>query len=197
MSIVRFFPPLIITASLLLQACAPVPPQDPVERVEVESKPEPEPEPELTLNLPAEKYACVEQDVYDYTPLERGFTSLAAGQYIEAVQHFQRYQRLEDTVTANVEAGVGIAYISMLPSSPFYDTDEARKSYRLLRQVSVQGLELHEQTLLMRQSLETFLKMERALIELGNDNASLKKDLKKREEALKRLRELTLGQPGG
>jgi tetratricopeptide (TPR) repeat protein len=188
LSIVRFVPPLIISTSLLLQACAPVPPQDPVVAEEVEV------EPELTLNLPGEKYACVEQDVYDYTPLERGFTSLAAGEYIEAVQHFQRYQRLDDTVSANIEAGIGIAYISMLPASPFYDTAEARKSYRKLRQVPVQGLELHEQTLLMRQSLETFLKMERIIVELDNDNVGLKKDLKKREEALRRLRELTLGQ---
>lgn len=188
MSIVRFFPPLILIASLLLQACASVRPSEPAASVDVE------PEPELTLNLPVEKNACVAQDVYDYTPLERGFTSLAAGEYIEAVQHFQRYQRLESTVSANMEASIGIAYVSMLPASPFYDTEEARKSYRQLRKVPIQDLDLHEQTLLMRQSLETFLKMERALIDLGEDNARLKKDLKKREEALRRLRELTLGQ---
>jgi tetratricopeptide (TPR) repeat protein len=196
LSIVRFFPPLIITGSLLLQACAPVTPQSSVAEPQVEPQVEPGDKPELALNLPGEKYACVEQDVYDYTPLERGFTSLAAGEYIEAVQHFQRYQRLESSESANIEAGIGIAYISMLPASPFYDTEEARKSYRRLRQVPVENLDLHEQTLLMRQSLETFLKMERALIDLGNDNATLKKDLKKREEALKRLRELTLGQTG-
>ena len=57
-------------------------------------------------------------------------------------------------------------------------------------------MELHQQTLLMRQSLETFLQLERENRELESANKGLQKDLEKREEALKRLRELTLGQTG-
>jgi hypothetical protein len=153
--------------------------------------------PELTLNLEEKKCSCVEQTVLDYTPLERGFTALALGQYIEAVQHFQRYQRLEKSPTADLEASIAIAYVSILPASPFYDVHEARKSYRRIREIPIDRMELHEQTLIMRQSLETFLVMERKIVEVNKDNASLKADLEKREKALKRLRELALGQKGG
>jgi len=37
--------------------------------------------------------------------------------------------------------------------------------------------------------------LERQIVNLGAENAALSADLEKREEALKRLRELTLGQP--
>ncbi len=77
-----------------------------------------------------------------------------------------------------------------------FDPDEARKSFRDLRKVDWQSMELHQQTLLMRQSLETFLLVERQNRELQDANRGLRKDLEKREEALKRLRELTLGQTG-
>jgi hypothetical protein len=176
----------VIAASLLLQACGTVP----VEEVPVE----PRVVPELILNLPEQNADCVEQTVMDFTPLERGFTALAQGEHIEAVQHFQRYQRLEKSPEADLEAGIAIAYISILPTSAFYDTEAARKSYRQIRKELPANIQLHEQTLLMRQSLDTFLLMERKIVELTRDNASLTVDLEKRERALKRLRELALGQ---
>jgi hypothetical protein len=179
---------VLIAAGLLAQGCSTAP---------VEQPPgEPEQVPELTLNLEEEECSCVEQTVLDYTPLERGFTALAVGEHIEAVQHFQRYLRLEKTKEAELEASIGIAYISILPDSPFYNTAEARKSYRQIRQIPIDGMDLHEQTLLMRQSLETFIMMERRIIELDEDNVTLKENLEKREAALKRLRELALGQKG-
>lgn len=189
----RLISSAVLAASLLLQACSTAP----VEEAPTEPARVPEEVPELTLNLPDGSCVCEEAPKEDYTFLERGFTSLAAGEHIEAVQHFQRYQRLEKTPEAELEAGIAIAYISILPNSPFYDTEEARKSYRRLRVQPTEGMEMHQQTLLMRKSLETFLQMERKMIELGEDNAKLEKSLKKREEALKRLRELTLGQSGG
>ncbi|MFK8049292.1 MAG: hypothetical protein AB8B81_12770 [Halioglobus sp.] len=152
------------------------------------------PVPELTLNLPEQSADCVQQTNMDFTPLDRGFTALAAGQHIEAVQHFQRYMRFEKGEEAEFEASIAIAYISILPSSPFYDTEAARKSYRQLRKRPIDRLKLHEQTLLMRQSLETFLAMERRNIELSEDNEALATNLEKREVALKRLRALALGQ---
>lgn len=183
----RLFASVAIALILLLQGCATAPVE------EVPAEPESEPVPELTLNLEEEDCSCVEQTVHDFTPLERGFTSLALGEHIEAVQHFQRYQRLEKSPEADLEASIGIAYISILPASPFYDPDEARKSYRKIRLIPIDDLQLHEQTLLMRQSLETFLLMERKIVGLEEDNVTLKENLEKREEALKRLRELTLG----
>ncbi len=153
--------------------------------------------PELTLNLPEENCDCVERTVMDYTPLERGFTALAVGEFIEAVQHFQRYQRLEKSPQARLESSIAIVYVSILPASPFYDAYEARKSYRRIREISIEGMALHEQTQIMRQSLETFLLMERKIVELTDDNITLRENLEKREEALKRLRALALGQKGG
>lgn len=171
---------------VLLSGCGTVPHSvEPVDSASV---------PELTLNLPEQSGDCVQQTNLDFTPLDRGFSALAAGQHIEAVQHFQRYLRFEKGEAAEFEANIAIAYISILPSSPFYDTEAARKSYRQLRKRPIERLQLHEQTLLMRQSLETFLAMERRNIELNEDNETLATNLAKREVALKRLRALALGQ---
>ena len=57
-------------------------------------------------------------------------------------------------------------------------------------------MRLHQQSLLMRQSLETSSALERKVTELEDSNAILRDELEKREEAIKRLRELTLGQRG-
>jgi hypothetical protein len=48
----------------------------------------------------------------------------------------------------------------------------------------------------MRQSLLNLLELQDKIDELKGNNKTLKEDLKKREEALKRLRELTLSQKG-
>ena len=47
----------------------------------------------------------------------------------------------------------------------------------------------------MQQALESFVLMERHVADLENRATMLREDLEKREQALKRLRELTLGQP--
>jgi len=179
----------ILVASVYLAACETFP---------VGSEPdEPTPVPELTLNLPDEKtFTCVEEVTEDYTFLEKGFSALAQGDHIEAVQHFQRYQRLEKSATAEWESSIAIAYISMLSSSPFYDAEAARKSYRKLKQEYADDMQVHDKTLIMAQSLESFVVMDRHIADLENNNATLKEDLEKREEAIKRLRELTLGQKG-
>lgn len=153
--------------------------------------------PELTLNLPSQQQcACVPQEQADYTFLEKGFKELLDGEYIDAVQHFQRYQRLEASPRAQLEAGIAIAYVSMLPRSPFYDPEAARSSFKDLREKNAKELKVHEMTRMMRQSLLNFLVLEDHIEDLENSNTTLKEDLKKREEALKRLRELTLGQKG-
>ena len=117
-------------------------------------------------------------------------------EYRPPEQHFQRYQRLEKSATADWESSIAIAYISMLSSSPFYDAEAARKSYRKLKQEYADDMRVHDKTLIMAQSLESFVVMDRHIADLENNNATLKEDLEKREEAIKRLRELTLGQRG-
>jgi tetratricopeptide (TPR) repeat protein len=184
-----------LSAALLvfLAACAAPPPVPP----------EPEPPPrapedvELTLNLPADEAECVCSVVAenDRTFLEKGVETLASGDYVEAVQYFQRYRRLETDPIAQWEADVAIAYASMLPSSPFYDVPAARKAYLDLQGLEPEGPK-HHTIVLMQQALESFVLMDRHIEDLENRSSMLEEDLEKREQALKRLRELTLGQPG-
>jgi tetratricopeptide (TPR) repeat protein len=180
-------------AVLLLGACATPPPAEP------EAPPRSPEDVELTLNLPAEKADCVcaqDPSLDDRTFLERGMQTLAAGDYVEAVQYFQRYRRLENTAVAQWEAEIAIAYASMLPASPFYDVDAARDAYTDLQAREPQGAK-HHAIVLMQQALESFVLMERHIEDLENRTGMLEDDLEKREQALKRLRELTLGQPEG
>jgi hypothetical protein len=185
--------PVAITALLLLQACATAP--VPEEPAAVAVQPGPQEIPELTLNLPEQQDCiCVVTEQADYTFLEKGFSALIAGDHVEAVQHFQRYQRLESSPQAAWEADIAIAYDSMMPNSPFYDPDAARKSYTRLKSEQVEGAPVHEKVLLMRDSLDIFVAMELQLSTLRGESLVLKAELEKREEALKRLRELALGQ---
>jgi hypothetical protein len=63
-----------------------------------------------------------------------------------------------------------------------------------LKSEQVEGAQVHEKILLMQDSLEIFVAMQLQQSSLKGENAVLKEDLAKREEALKRLRELALGQ---
>ncbi len=175
----------------LLAACAPT-------AVDPQATPPPtSPEDvELTLNLPEEQPNCVCDEVVrsDRTFLVRGIEEVAAGEYIEAVQYFQRYQRLETDTLSQWEAELAIAYVSMLPNSPFYDVDAARFAYTELQAREPEG-QKHPSVVLMQQALESFVLMDRHVQDLESRAGMLQEDLDKREQALKRLRELTLGQP--
>lgn len=186
-----------------LQGCAtpasepgPAPEEAPVEAAG-EAR-QPRSQPELTLNLPRkpENCPCPAEEPRDQTFLERGYSALSRGDYIGAVQHFQRYQRLEAAPEAQWEAGMAIAYVSMLPNSPFFEPEAARNSLERLDAELTTQMQVHETSLLMRDSLEAMTELDRHIAELESNNAILREDLKKREEALKRLRELTLGQRG-
>ncbi len=157
--------------------------------------------PELTLNLHQPDCECgpVSQTPTDRdtTFLDRGFAALAAGDHIEAVDYFQRYERLEKSPLSTWEANMVITYIGTLQHSPFYDPDASRKSYRRLQKQFRESWEVDERVLLVAMSLESFRVMYRHVDDLESSNATLREDLQKREEALKRLRELTLGQKAG
>ena len=182
----------VITAAVLaalLPGCAPAPVQEP--------DPGHGEVPEITLNLPHENCVCTgEEEFSDYTFLEKGYAALAGSDYEGAVQYFQRYQRLEKSPEAEWEVAMAITYISSLSDSPFYDAEAARQSWRELNKADWESMQLHQQSLLMRQSLETSMALEKKVTELKDSNAILRDDLEKREEAIKRLRELTLGQKG-
>ena len=170
---------------LLLTACGGNPERSPDPAV-------PESVPELTLNLPSADCSC-QQEQQDYTFLEKGFRALEAGEYLESLQYFQRYQRIEKTASADTEARIAIAYLSILPESPIFDREAAAESYAELRRDANGDLELQEKILLMRASLETFLDLQQQVDRLKLSNSNLRLELEKREDAIKRLRDLTLG----
>ncbi|MFN2329413.1 MAG: hypothetical protein ABR612_10875 [Chromatocurvus sp.] len=179
---------------LLLQACvinAPEPESEPVPTAQRAGR-----DVELNLNLPEPGDCNCQPDegVVDYTFLERGMQALARGEYIEAVQQFQRYQRLEKGDTARWESELAIAYVSMLPRSPFYDADAALISFTQLQRDYREDMQLNDSIAMLYEALDAFLQQAKHLDDLESSNAILKEDLEKREQALKRLRELTLGQ---
>jgi hypothetical protein len=171
---------------LLLQACSSTPDQPEVPEVEEEV-------PELTLNLPQDSCNCIKPEQTDYTFLEKGFDALHDAEYLDALQYFQRYQRIEKTDVAGYEAGIAVAYLSILTDSPIYDSEAARESYGQLRASADPDWQVHGQVLLMRDSLETFLEMEAQIERYRQRDAYLLRELRKREDAIKRLRDLTLG----
>ncbi len=125
--------------------------------------------------------------------MEKGFNTLEAGEYLESLQYFQRYQRIEQSPTAEAEARIAIAYLSILPDSPIFDRQAAAESYAQLQRDTDSDLELHGKVLVMRDSLVTFFDMQRQIDQLKQGNRGLRKELQKREAAIKRLRDLTLG----
>ena len=197
MSRLQAFPPVAgVLLALLLQACAPA--QDRASEPPATVQ-RPDRDVELNLNLPEPDDCNCRPDeaAVDYTFLERGMQALARGEYIEAVQQFQRYRRLEKGDTPRWEAELAIAYVSMLPRSPFYDADAALMSFTQLQRDYREDMQLNDSIALLYEALDAFLLQAKHLDDLESSNAILREDLEKREQALKRLRELTLGQREG
>lgn len=190
-----------ISLTLLLSACATgqvdsaTPPSAPGDSAPAATNPAAVPE--LTLNLPQGNHcACTEEPSQDFTFLEQGYSTLLDGEYAQAMENFQRYQRLESSPTVDLESGIAIAYLQMLPRSPFYNPELARSSFKVLRRQNAKQLQVHDYVRLMRQSLLNLLQLQQRADKLKASNAALQEDLEKREEALKRLRDLALGQKG-
>jgi hypothetical protein len=170
-----------------LSACAATPPKSET----------PEPQPEIVLNLPAaSNCACEEGSADDSASvsfLQKGIDALTLGDHISAVQYFQRHQRIERTEAAAWETAVAIAFISTLPSSPFFEPQSSRASFERLSKQYRADMAIHSGVLLMRDSLEMFVSMLDQADDLRRQVDGLQDDLDKREKALKRLRDLTLG----
>ena len=131
------------------------------------------------------------------TFLDQGISALAIGEHISAVQLFQRHAWQNDSLIANWEASIAIAYVSMLPGSPFYDMEAVRISYTQLAAWSIDSASASSQIILMRDAIDAFISLDRRLADLERDNELLEENLATRERALRRLRELTLGQQRG
>lgn len=192
----RFRSLVFALAAPLLAACAsaPVPTQPPPEP---EAKPKPVPE--LTLNLPAPQAANAcdcnpPASAVDSTFLDKGIAALNAGDLKEAVNYFRRYQRLESSPGVDWEAGIAIAYVKMLPQGPYYNWRASRDDYLQLMREPPKKKQLHPQVMLMRDNLAILVDLHTQIDDLQRETSTLTETLEKREEALRRLRELTLGQ---
>lgn len=180
----------------LLAACASAPMPQPAEPPQA---PAPQPVPELTLNLPAPESPAdcncdLPANAVDPTFLDKGLALLNAGEYKEAVGYFRRYQRLESAAGVDWEAEIAIAYVKMLPQGPYYNWRASRDSYLRLMREPPKGVQLNEKIVLMRDTLPILIDLHTQIDDLQRETATLTETLEKREEALRRLRELTLGQ---
>jgi tetratricopeptide (TPR) repeat protein len=184
--------------ALLLAGCAAVPATDnPAESAAADTVPAEQPVTELTLNLPDGSSAqcdCTSEASVDRTFLDKGISALAAGDHREAINYFRRYQRLESSPAVDWEAEIAIAYDKMLPQSPYYNWRTARESYLRLMRNKPEGVELNQQIVLMREALQILSDLHWQINDLQKENDIVSENLEKREEALRRLRELTLGQ---
>ncbi len=191
MPVTRF--PFVAAGGLvLLQACAAAPPAG-----NESARSAQDPVPELILNLPDQSdaaCACTSEEVVDHNLLDKGFRALAAGDHQEAVNYFRRYQRLESSPRVDWEAEIAVTYDKMFPSSPYYNSKAASESYHRLKRQQPEGVELHEKILMMRDALAIFVTLHAKIDDQQDENDVLSENLEKREKALKRLRELTLGQ---
>ena len=197
MPVLRSLVALPIALTLLLQACITSPAQtdSAVGQTKEAQAAVDGSVPELELNLPEQSQCdCTAVPAADYTFLEKGYRALLDGEYDDAMEYFLRYQRLESSPRAQLEAGIAINYLQMQPRSNFYNPQVARSSFSVLRKQNAKDLEVHEYTRLMRQSLIIMLELQGKIDELKSSNAVLQEDLKKQAEALKRLRDLTLSQ---
>ena len=140
-------------------------------------------EPQLILNLPEPGGSCncdaVAESSSNY--FDRGIQAVVAGDYKRAGDYFDRHRK-EGAEQAQREVDVGMAFVTLMGQV-------------LTSETPSDGLTLDERAQLMALALAAVQTVDDQLQALVALNKALSKDLEKREEALKRLRDLTLGQP--
>lgn len=173
-----FSPIAAVVLTLVLGGCATAPESD--------TKPTTSDQPEMTLNLPTpgveESCDCEALALEQENDFDRGVRALAARDYDRARTHFERHRTTQST-EAQRESDVGIAFVTLMSEAS--NLDDAGSA----------GVDERAEVMILAlaavQTLEGRLEALRAL------NEALSKDLEKREDALKRLRDLTLGQQEG
>lgn len=131
------------------------------------------------------------------TLLERGHKALTRGDYDKASKHFQAYRRAHPGRAANWEADVAEVYMAAMPDSPFYNPEQARVAAKALKPLPVKTSSVHGSSLLLHQMLGVLLSEQEQSAKLSVQVKALENDVAVREAALKRLRELTIGQQAG
>lgn len=97
----------------------------------------------------------------------RALAGWRRGDYREAVNYFRRYQRLESSPSVNWEAGIAIAYVKMLPQSPYYNWRAAHEAYLRLMREQPTGIALHENIALLRETLAILVDLHLQINDLG------------------------------
>ena len=110
-----------------------------------------------------------------------GLQALSQSDYAAAAQHFEEHA-LSGGEQAPEEAAIGQALADTLSEYPIGEDPSTPD-------------EVTDRAILIDLVLVLIAGLEQKVAELSAENAALAVDLEKREEALKRLRELTLGQP--
>ena len=157
------------------------------------SQPEPEPRPvvevlppqPLSLPEPAahvEPCNCQELAAQNVNDFDLGVRALASRDYRAAQVLFERHRRT-GTPEAQREADVGIAFVTLMTDAKLAQGE-----------ADTHGSIVDERAAVMVLALAAVQTLERRIDTLDALNEVLSKDLRKREEALKRLRDLTLGQ---
>ena len=110
-----------------------------------------------------------------------GLQALSQGDYAAAGEHFEEHAR-SGGEQASKEAAAGQALGETLSECPIERNPSTAD-------------EVTDRSVLIDLVLVLIAGLEQQIGDLNAENAALSADLEKREEALKRLRELTLGQP--
>ncbi len=168
----------VLTIALLV-GCATQPEPEPRPVVEV-LPPQPLSLPESTVQ--SQSCDCQEIAAQSVNDFDLGVRALAARDYRAAQVLFERHRRT-GTPEAQREADVGIAFVALMS-----DAKVAQG------QGNSDGDSVDERAAVMVLALAAVETLERRIDALDALNEVLSKDLRKREEALKRLRDLTLGQ---
>lgn len=141
---------------------------------------------EVELNLPEPETsqtdcACDELlSVVDENYFDRGVRALAARDYEQAKIYFERHRGSGGSEVQR-EADVGIAFVTLMSETSLVSDEQGASG-------------VDERAEVMILALAAVQTLEGRLEALNAINEALSKDLEKREEALKRLRDLTLGQ---
>jgi len=138
---------------------------------------------EINLHLPIDEpedfsCECVAAPSENY--FDRGVRALAARDYPQAKIYFEEH-RLSAGEGADREADVGLAFVALLS----VEVSESHPAY------SASGID--ERAEVMTLALAAVTVLEDRLKALTALNEALSTDLERREDALKRLRDLTLG----
>lgn len=167
---------LSLTAALLMSGCGSTPEEPSIVAAPAEA--------ELTLNLPepsTQSCDCEAVAAAAETYFDRGVRALAVRDYVQALRYFERH-RDDGGAEQQREAEVGIAFVTLMTEMVGADDDNTPSA-------------VDERAELMVLSLAAVATLEGRIAAVDALNQALSKDLEKREEALKRLRDLTLGQP--